>query len=130
MEFGQFFNKQFTYALVGATIDKTKYGYIVLKNLAEAGFKVVGVNPKYKEIDNIPCYPALELISPKPEVVVFVVPPAVGLGMLDQIKQLGINKVWFQPGAESDEVREKIKNLGLSGVVDGSCIMVCHPRFN
>lgn len=125
-----FFDKNYLYTVIGATIDETKYGYKVLNNLVEAGYKVVGVNPKYKNIDNIVCYSSLELISPKPDVVVFVVPSAVGLQILDQVKQLGINKVWFQPGAESDEIKEKIKELGLNGLADGSCIMICRTQFS
>jgi predicted CoA-binding protein len=123
-----FFDKNYLYTVIGATIDETKYGYKVLKDLVGAEYKVVGMNPKYKNIDSIVCYSSLELISPKPDVVVFVVPPAVGLQILDQVKQLDINKVWFQPGAESDEIREKIKKLNLDGMADGSCIMVSRPR--
>jgi uncharacterized protein len=130
MEPGQFFNRQFIYTIVGATIDQSKYGYKILQDLVGAGYKVVGVNPKYKNIDDVVCYLSLELIYPKPDVVVFVVPPAVGLQTLDQVKQLGINKVWFQPGAESDEIREKIKKLNLEGIADGSCIMICRAQFS
>lgn len=130
MKPNQFFNQQLVYAVVGATTDQSKYGYKVLKDLAGAGYKVVGVNLKYKNIDGAVCYPSLKLISPKPDVVVFIVPPAVGLQILDQVKQLGINKVWFQPGAESDEIREKIKKFNLAGMADGSCIMICRTQFS
>jgi len=119
-----FIDKDFNYAVVGATIDQSKYGYRVLKDLYGAGFKVVGVNPKYHGIEGIPCYPSLFELPQKPDVAVFVVPSTVGLGMLAEVKKFGINKVWFQPGAESEEIRLRAKELGLEAVADGGCIMV------
>ena len=119
-----FFNKDFIYAVVGATTNRDKYGYRVLKDLHGAGYKVFGVNPKYKKIDDIVCYSSLKEVLPKPEVAVFVVPPETGLRLLAEVAELGIKKVWFQPGAESPEIRAKIKGLGLKAMADGSCIMV------
>lgn len=117
-------NKDYLYAIVGANNDPTRYGYIILNNLFSKGYKVVGVNPKYNKVDLVDCYPSLKNIPTKPEVVVFVVPPAVGLEILDEVKELNINKVWFQPGAYDQAIIDKVKKLGLVGVTDGSCVMV------
>lgn len=124
MASNEFVNKAYSYALVGATTNKDKYGYRVIKDLSDAGFKIVGVNPKYQDIDGIKIYPSLKDTQPKPDVVIFVVPPEVGLKVLDEAAELGINKVWFQPGAESEEIKQKLNQLKLEVVADGSCIMV------
>lgn len=124
-----FFNTGYRYAVVGATTDTAKYGYRVLRHLKHAGLSVVGINPKYQEIEGVKIFPTLADVPEKPDVAVFVVPPAVGVAVLDQVKALGITKVWFQPGAESDEVRAKVEALGLHGVTDGSCIMVERRRL-
>lgn len=128
--FGDFFSEKFLYAIVGATTNKAKYGYRVLKDLSGAGYKVVGINPHYKNIDDIVCYSSLEELLPIPDVVVFVVPPKVGLTLLLQVKKIGASKVWFQPGAESGEIKQRIIELGLQGVADGSCIMVVRRRHD
>lgn len=125
----EFFGPGFRYAVVGATTDTAKYGYRVMTHLQQAGLPVVGVNPKYTEIEEIPVFPTLADVPEKPDVAVFVVPPVVGLALLNQVKAVGITKVWFQPGAESDEVRAKVKELGLNGMTDGSCIMVERRRL-
>lgn len=125
----EFFGPGFRYAVVGATTDTTKYGYRVLRHLKHAGLAVVGVNPKYQDIEGVQIFPSLADVPEKPDVVVFVVPPAVGVFLLDQVKALGISKVWFQPGAESDEVRAKVEELGLTGVTNGACIMVERRRL-
>ncbi|MDP3986200.1 MAG: CoA-binding protein [Candidatus Veblenbacteria bacterium] len=119
-----FVSKDFYYALVGATTNQEKYGYRVLKDLAGAGFNIVGVNLRYQEIDGIPVYPKLKDVPQKPDVVIFVVPPEVGIKLLDEVAALGVGKVWFQPGAESEEIRTKAQTLGLKAMADGSCIMV------
>jgi len=120
----EFVNKNYNYALVGATTNQNKYGYTVLKDLAGAGFKIVGVNPKYQEIEGIKIYPTIKDVPQKLEVVIFVVPPEVGVKILDDVAELGIKKVWFQPGAESEAIRAKAQELKLEAMADGSCIMV------
>jgi len=112
------------YALVGATATREKYGYIVLRDLSGAGYPIVGVNPKYQEIEGILVYPSLKDVPQKPDVVIFVVPPEVGIKLLDEVATLGIKKVWFQPGAESEAIRVRAAELGLVAQADGSCIMV------
>ncbi|MBI5466071.1 MAG: CoA-binding protein [Candidatus Kerfeldbacteria bacterium] len=119
-----FFNKNFTYAVVGATVNQDKYGYRVLKDLASAGYNVAGVNPKYQEIEGIPCYSSLKDMPQKPEVAVFEVPPEAGLKLLEEAAALGVTRVWFQPGAASAAIKTRSVKLGLEAVADGSCIMV------
>lgn len=110
--------------MVGATNNTEKYGYKVLKDLHDAEFSTVGVNPHYSEIEGIPVYPSLKEIPEKPDVAVVVIPPSTGIKILENAKQAGILKLWFQPGAESDAINQKAKELGLDIVANGSCIMV------
>lgn len=118
-----FINPHFSYAVVGATTNTEKYGYTVLKDLARANFHVVGVNPKYHEIDGIAVYPTLADVPGKIDVVVFVVPPEVGLSLLPQVEEKGISAAWFQPGAESDALFAACASAEISTNTKGSCIM-------
>lgn len=124
MDLAAFFQKDFTYAVVGATVNADKYGHRVLMDLHHAGMKVIGVNPKYKEIEGIPVFPHIQDIPQKPDVVVSVVPPEVGLGVINDAIHAGVTKLWFQPGAENDAVRAKLQETGVTAVADGRCIMV------
>ncbi len=124
MDIKNFINSEYRYAVVGATNNADKYGYKVLKDLHDAEFSTVGVNPHYSEIEGIPVYPSLGNIPEKPDVAVVVIPPDAGIKILEDAKQAGILKLWFQPGAESNEIDKKAKELGLEIVADGSCIMV------
>ena len=129
MNLRDFIQKNYHYAVVGATTNKEKYGYRVLMDLHGAGFKIVGVNPRYKEIEGVACYPLLKALPQKPDVVIFVLPPEVGLKVLAEAAALGITKAWFQPGAESEEICAKAVELGIQAVADGSCIMVARRQM-
>jgi len=115
-KFKEFFDKNFTYAIVGASNNKDKYGYKIFKTLIDAGYKAIPINPKEKEIYNKKAYPNLISVKEKIDVVDFVVPVGITLKVLEEVKNLGINKVWFQPKTFDDKVlsyarRNKIKHL-------------------
>lgn len=119
-----FISKHYRYAVVGATANPAKYGNIVFFDLKHAGFSVLPVHPTMTELGGIPAVPSLRRLRGEVDVAVLVVPPTVGLEVLDDAAEAGIRKVWFQPGAESDEIRQKADRLGIEIVADGSCIMV------
>lgn len=118
-----FLDRNYRYVVVGASADPHKYGHIVFKDLRSAGLTVIPVNPKLSEIDGVPAAAAAEQVNPLPDVVISVVLPTIGLGVLERAAAAGLKKFWFQPGAESEEIRQRAKELGLDAMADGSCIM-------
>ena len=60
-----------TIAMVGASPDKTKFSYGVLRVLHETGFEMIPVNPTpdLKEIRGLKVYPTLESIEKKVDMV-------------------------------------------------------------
>ena len=69
-----FFFKPKGIALIGATPNPGKVGYAILKNLL-TGFKgrIYPVNPRYKEIEGLTCYPSVQgLPDPVDLAIVFV----------------------------------------------------------
>ena len=116
-----------SFAVVGASNDPSKYGNRVYRDLRSKGRKVFPVNPKARRIEGDPCYPDLKNLPEKPQVVVFVVPPEVSLMVAKQAHELGIGKLWFQPGAEDDSVLEFCEQHGLD-VVHSMCMMTYSER--
>lgn len=119
-----FVSSHYRYAVVGASDNPEKYGHVVFEDLRMAGWNVYPVNPKGKTIAGARCYPTLAAIHPPVDVAVVVVPPAIGLTILEPAKRAGVKKLWFQPGAESADIRAKARTLGLQVQADGSCLMV------
>jgi len=117
------FMAQKIFAVVGATENTEKYGHQVFKNLKSRGYEVYPVNPKLKELDGIRCYSALAEIPAKIDVVDFVVPPDVTEAILKDCQRLGINRIWLQPGSESEAAITFCHENNLK-VVHSVCVML------
>jgi len=116
-------NKNFLYAVVGASNNEEKYGYKVFKDLLEWWYKVLPINPNEKEILWIQVYPTLSTIKEKIDVVIFVTPPIVTEKVLEEVKSLGITQVRMQPWAESDTAINFCKDNWIECIHD-ACIMI------
>jgi predicted CoA-binding protein len=118
-----FLSKKNVYAVVGASRDPKKYGHQVYKDLKNAGYEVYAVNPNADEVLGDNCYPNLESLPVKPNVVNVVVPPKVTEDVVKTCKKLGIRKVWMQPGSESEKAIKFCEQNGID-VVYGVCVMI------
>ena len=114
------------WAVVGVSADPSKYGHRVFASLIGSGYEVVGVNPKNGQVLGREIYRDLSELSQLPEVVDVVVPPAVTESIVRQCADLGVTRVWMQPGAESDVAIRFCHDHGIQ-VVWGECAMV-HRR--
>jgi predicted CoA-binding protein len=92
------------WAVVGVSNDKSKFGYRVYERLKRAGYTVYGVNPHLDELDGETVYPNLKSLPQTPDVVNFVVPPAVTETMIVECAGQGIKYCWLQPGSDSRKV--------------------------
>ncbi|MEM4888996.1 MAG: CoA-binding protein, partial [Thermosphaera sp.] len=63
----------------------------------------------------------------KPDVVVTVVPPQVTELVVEECKELGVRKIWMQPGSESEKAVEYCEKNNIA-VVHGACIMIERKR--
>jgi len=124
-----FLDKRNVFAVVGASRDPQKYGHQVYRDLKDAGYKVYPVNPNAQEVLGDKCYPSLKELPEKPDVVVTVVPPQVTEQIVKACKELGIRKVWMQPGSESEDAVRYCKENDLE-VVYNVCIMVERRKSN
>ncbi|MEM4808772.1 MAG: CoA-binding protein, partial [Candidatus Nezhaarchaeales archaeon] len=119
----EFLDRRNVFAVVGASRDPQKYGYQVYRDLKSAGYKVYPVNPNAQEVLGDKCYPSLKELPAKPDVVVTVVPPQVTELVVEECKELGVRKIWMQPGSESEKAVEYCEENNIA-VVHGACIMI------
>lgn len=117
-----FIDKEFNYAVIGATQNINKYGYKVLMDFRNKGFQAVPINPKYEEIEGIKCYPSLLDLDDRPDVVIVVTQPEVSLKIVDECANLQLDKIWFQPGAADEEVLQACQKQGINCITE-ECIM-------
>ncbi len=117
------FMAQKRFAVVGATTDTKKYGNEIFRNLMSRGYEVYPVNPRLKELEGTKCYPSLSDIPVKVDVVDFVVPPPVTEEILKECKELELDRIWLQPGSES-EAAVAFSDKNNLKVVQGGCFML------
>jgi len=117
------FMSQKRFAVVGATDNPQKYGNQVVKNLKNRGYEVYPVNPRLKELEGLSCYSGLTDIPVKVDVVDFVVPPEATEEILKQYKELGLSRIWLQPGSESETAIAYCHDNNLK-VVHSVCVML------
>lgn len=115
------------WAIVGASQDRSKYGNRIFRSLRDAGYTVYAVNPNVDEVEGAKAYPTLADLPELPDVVDIVVPPPVTERVVQQVHELGLNRVWMQPGAESQAAIEYCQQHGIQVVYD-ACAMV-HKRY-
>lgn len=118
-----------TWAVVGASRDRRKFGYQVFRSLRDAGYTVYPVNPKGGELDGEKVYPSLADLPQPPEVINIVVPPAVTEQVVRQVHELGLARVWMQPGAESEASVRYCQEQGIQ-VIQQACAMVWKRNWN
>ena len=117
------FMAQKRFAIVGATDNPEKYGNQIFKNLRGRGYEVYPVNPRLKELEGVKFYASLDDIPVKVDVVDFVVPPEVTELTLQECKRLGLNRIWLQPGSETEAAIAYCHENNLK-VVHDVCVML------
>lgn len=91
-------NVKKSFAVIGATPNKERYGYEEFEILHTNGYQVFPINPKYTEIDGVTCYPSLTELKMPPDVVLTALAPANTEQLIDGVKALGIETIWMPPG--------------------------------
>ncbi len=112
------------FAVAGASRDREKYGNKVLRCYLQNDLIAWPVHPTEEEVEGVPCSPDLASLPEPVHGLSIITPPAVTSELVEQAAQAGIKRVWIQPGAESNEAISKAKDLGLTVIAGGPCLLV------
>ena len=109
-----------TIALVGASADKTKFSYGVLRVLHETGYTMfpVNPNPKLKEIRGIKVYHSLEEIEHKVDMVEVFRPKEEFYGFAEKAISIGAKVLWVQINVYDDKAAKLAEDAGLKVVMN------------
>lgn len=113
-----------SFAVVGVSADPTRFGRKVYEALLSSGRVVFGVNPKMDKLNGRQIFPNLRSLPVVPEVVSIITPPAVTASVINDAIQLGVGKIWIQPGAEHTEAIKMAREAGIEVIYGGACIIV------
>jgi predicted CoA-binding protein len=108
--------------IIGASSRRQKFGNKAVRAYLDAGYRVYAVHPKEETVEGLPVYHSVRDIPDPVEVASLYVPPQVGEGLLEDLAAKGIKTVFANPGADSPELVEKGKKLGLEVYVACSIV--------
>lgn len=113
-----------TFAVVGASRDRSKYGNKVLRVYLQNGQRVQPVNPNANEVEGLKAYADLASLPGQVHGISVVTPPEVTEQVVEQAATLGIRHIWMQSGAENVKAIEKAREHGMNVIAGGPCILV------
>ena len=109
-----------TIAMVGASPDKTKFSYGVLRVLHETGYDMIPINPRpgLEDIRGMKVYPDLASID-RPVDMVEVFRKSEDLyGIAEQAIAIGAKVLWGQIGVINHDAARLAEGAGLKVVMD------------
>ena len=109
-----------TIAMVGASPDKTKFSYGVLRVLHETGYDMIPVNPRPEitEIRNLKVYPNLAAIDRPVDMVEVFRKPEDLYGVAQEAIAIGAKVLWGQIGVINHDAARLAEEAGLKVVMD------------
>jgi uncharacterized protein len=112
-----------TVAIIGASVDRSKYGNKAVRAYCDQGWEVFPIHPTLTEVEGMPAYPDLDAVpAERLDRVSFYVSPAVGLKLIDALARKPAGEVWLNPGSASPELAARAEALGLN-VIEACSIL-------
>ena len=122
------FTAERVWAVVGVSTNPKKYGHKVFRTLSQAGYTVYGINVRGGELDGSKLYSSLVDLPVVPNVVDIVVPPTQTEKVVRECAELGVTRVWMQPGSESEAAIQFCRDHGIA-VIHDACAMIHRQRW-
>jgi hypothetical protein len=107
-----------SFAAIGVSAQPEKYGHEVFETLYAGGYTVYPINPKYAEIDGVPCYPSLAALPEMPQVVVLALAPHVTEQVVPQVAAAGVGLIWLPPGCFTSAAVDAWQAAGVAELHD------------
>jgi uncharacterized protein len=117
-----------TVAVVGLSNEWHRPSYFVAKYLLQHGYQVIPVNPRYQEVLGQRCYPSLDAIEGKVDMVDVFRRTDDVLPIAKQAIQIGAKCLWQQIGVVNEEAQALAQQAGMDAVMN-RCVKIEHARL-
>jgi acyl-CoA synthetase (NDP forming) len=118
-------------AVVGASERPDAIGTRVIRNLRRFGYggRIYPVNPRYAEVEGLPCVPSLSVLPERVDAAFLAVPAAQGPDLVDEAAAAGIRAVFMNANGFADggdEGRALQSRIESTAKTNG--IAICGPN--
>ncbi|MEZ6096659.1 MAG: CoA-binding protein [Pirellulaceae bacterium] len=121
-----FFNAK-SFAVAGASTNRSKFGNQVFRRLRDSGRTTYPLNPNAESVEGSQAFASLAALPEIPESLSLVTPPEVTRVIVLEAIDLGVKNLWMQPGAEDPIASQRAREASLVVIDDGSCLLIELP---
>ena len=115
-------------AVVGLSAQWHRPSYFAAKYMMEHGYRVIPVNPQYREVLGQKCYASLREIPEKVELVDVFRKSADVMPVAEDAISVGARVLWQQLGVKNEEAAARARAARLETVMD-RCVKIEHGRL-
>jgi len=117
-----------TIVMVGLSSNPYRPSHFAAIYMLAAGYNVIPVNPREREVLGRPSYPSLREVPEPVEIVDIFRDPAAVPPIVEEAIAINAAVVWMQLGVINHEAARRARAAGLAVVMD-SCVKIEHARF-
>ena len=118
-----------TVVVLGASPKPERYSNQAVRALVEHGHRVIPVHPLLKKIAGVVVVPALSGVKDPVNTLTLYVGPERGKELLQDMINLGPDRVIMNPGTESDELEEELNAKGIAVLRACTLVMLRTDQF-
>jgi predicted CoA-binding protein len=118
-----------TIAMVGASANPEKPSHRIMKQLLDAGYRVIPVNPRESEVLGQKSYASLAEIPDKVDIVDVFRRSEDTPAIADEAIAIGARTLWLQLGVTNEDAADRASNAGLAVIMD-KCIGATHRALH
>jgi len=111
-------------AILGASDHPGRYSHMAQVLLLEKGHNPLPVNPRLEHIDGVKCFPHLNEIDEKIDTLTVYVNPHISDSLAQEIFNLGMKRVIFNPGSENESLYEPLRKRGVEVIEACTLVML------
>ncbi|MGH8704827.1 MAG: CoA-binding protein [Burkholderiales bacterium] len=115
-------------AIVGLSASWFRPSYFAAKYMMDHGYRVIPVNPQYREVLGEKCYASLRDIPEKVDIVDVFRKSADVMPVAEDAIAIGARVLWQQLGVKNEAAAAKARAAGLETVLD-RCVKIEHGRL-
>jgi uncharacterized protein len=117
------FLNQDNIAIAGVSRKAAKFGNTIFKELRSRGKNLFPIHPEMEFFEGVGCVKSIEALPPEVTALVLCTRPENIVGLVKQACEKGINHIWLQQGAQSDEAIDYARSRNVN-IIHRECILM------
>jgi len=118
-----------SFAIIGASANEESYGFKLVKSMADVGYTVFPINPKYPEIYSLMTYKSIKDLKEIPDNIVLAMSAINNLKVLSSLQNFKSSFIWLTPECWNEELYIKSIEMDLK-ILKDQCPIGTYLKIN